>query len=267
MDFTPNGAPVIAWFNHRHHDVHLQVHDGSAWRDQPVQGSRDGSAAGKGVSNSDGMVGLPSLAIGENGFAYLAWDDDSSGNAEVYVYLNAAGGAWAELDDLYAEDPGEGISENAGKSMDPSIAVGPDGTPYVAWMDDSSGNKEIYVKRWDWDQNRWVQVGATSAVRGGISDDERDSLLPALAVAPDGTLYVAWLARDAERSDIHVKRWNGTAWQEVGLGSAQEGGISDTPGYTGAPLIGIDPDGVVYVAWGQEIDGEQMIYVRRSPAQ
>ena len=39
---------------------------------------------------------------------------------------------------------GGGISDNGCCSYDPSVAVAPDGTPYVAWSD--SGG--IYVRRW-----------------------------------------------------------------------------------------------------------------------
>ena len=32
--------------------------------------------------------------------------------------------------------------------MGPSLAIGPDGSPIIAWSDDTGGNREIYVRRW-----------------------------------------------------------------------------------------------------------------------
>jgi PKD repeat protein len=43
---------------------------------------------------------------------------------------------------------GGGISDNSGDSYFPSVAIAPDGTPYVAWHDNSGGDYEIYVRRW-----------------------------------------------------------------------------------------------------------------------
>jgi hypothetical protein len=41
---------------------------------------------------------------------------------------------------------GGGISDNSGASYSPSLAIAPDGTPYVAWHDDTNGDYEIYVE-------------------------------------------------------------------------------------------------------------------------
>ena len=39
----------------------------------------------------------------------------------------------------------------------------------------------------------WHEVGAGSASGGGISDNGSNSMSPSLAIAPDGTPYVAWV--------------------------------------------------------------------------
>ena len=40
------------------------------------------------------------------------------------------------------------ISNDYDYSHSASVAIAPDGTPYVAWHDYSGGNCEIYVRRW-----------------------------------------------------------------------------------------------------------------------
>ena len=60
--------------------------------------------------------------------------------------LRSRGGVWEEVGTASASDGG--ISDNDGKSRNPSVAVTPDGTPYVVWYDQSSGDNEIYVRRW-----------------------------------------------------------------------------------------------------------------------
>ena len=48
---------------------------------------------------------------------------------------------------------GGGISNTVRYSEFPSLAIDPDGVPIVAWQDDSSGNDEIYVRRYAGEQN------------------------------------------------------------------------------------------------------------------
>jgi hypothetical protein len=155
-----------------------------------------------------------------------------------------------------------GISDNDGDSFWPSLAVAPDGRPYVAWCDDSSGDWEIYVRRWN--GSIWEEVGAGSASGGGISANEGWwSWAPSLAIAPDGRPYVAWKDYSGVYGEIYVRRWNGSIWEEVGSGSASGGGISDNIGDSVWPSVAVAPDGRPYVAWRDTSGGDSEIYVRR----
>ena len=58
-----------------------------------------------------------------------------------------------------------------------------DGRPVVAWEDDTSGNREIYVRRFDGE--RWVAIHG-SAGGGGVSNSAAPSRNPSLAYH-DGT--------------------------------------------------------------------------------
>ena len=49
------------------------------------------------------------------------------------------------------------------------VAVAPDGTPYVAWRDDSSGDDEIYVRRWS--GSIWEEVGADRMKARGLDEE------------------------------------------------------------------------------------------------
>jgi hypothetical protein len=154
---------------------------------------------------------------------------------------------------------GGGISDNSGDSYNLSLAVAGDGRPYVAWNDDSGGDTEIYVRRWD--GSSWEEVGSGSASGGGISDDSGGSFGPSLAVAGDGTPYVAWSDVSGGDGEIYVRRWNGSSWEEVGSGSASGGGISDNSGDSVNPSVAV-ADGTPYVAWNDDSGGDSEIYVR-----
>jgi len=79
-----------------------------------------------------------------------------------------------------------------------------DGSPYVAWLDNSDGEYEIYVRRWN--GSSWKEVGSGSASGGGISDNNSGSVAPAVAIAPDGTSYVAWSDYGGGDAEIYVRQ-------------------------------------------------------------
>ena len=99
-----------------------------------------------------------------------------------------------------------GISDNGGESGSQSIATGPDGNPYVVWMDITGSNDidkpDLYVKRWN--GSNWVEVGDGSASGSGISDNR--GWFPSIAIAYDGTTYVTW-AGSYYGEEIYAKRW------------------------------------------------------------
>ena len=104
---------------------------------------------------------------------------------------------------------GVGISDNDGGSERPSLAISSGGTPYVAWNDGSSGDAEIYVRRWS--GTEWEEVGPGSATDGGISDNDGWSAWASMSIAADGTPYVVWNDGTPGGGNvaIYVRRWTG----------------------------------------------------------
>lgn len=221
-----------------------------------------GSASNGGISNNDGPSFAPSLAFAPDGTAYATWYDESSGNWEIYVRA-WDGNHWTEVGTGSASNGG--ISKNTGDSFKPSIAVAPDGTPYITWHDNSNGYDEIYIRAWN--GNGWVEVGPGSASEGGISNNNglaAEWLMspPSIAIAPNGIIYIAWSTNVIGNDEIYVRAWNGSNWEEVGSGSGSGGGISNTTGGSYDPSLALAPDGAPYVAWYDESSGISEIYIR-----
>jgi len=140
-----------------------------------------------------------------------------------------------------------------------SLAIDGDGRPVVAWRDDSGGDFEIYLRRWNGDD--WVELDG-SASGGGISANGGDSRSPSLATLPGGAPIVSWRDDDSGDFEIYVRRWTGSAWVEMDAGSATGGGISANGGESWWPSLAVGPDGPV-VAWEDDSGGDDEIYVRR----
>ena len=258
----PDGNPVVAWEDDSsiNPEIYIKRWNGSAWVEIGA-----GSASGGGISQTRAALS-PSLAIGPDGNPVVAWQDfsGSSYSLRKNIYVRRWDGvAWVEMGAGSAS--GEGISETA-SAEDPSIAIGPDGMPIVVWQDEvnrwgTGGNDEIYVKRWD--GSAWVEMGPGSASGGGISNNAGHSYDPSPAIGPDGNLVVVWTNTSSSNAEIYVKRWNGSAWVELGPGSASGGGVSNNAGDSGQPSLVIDPDGVPVVAWSDKSSGNYEIYARR----
>lgn len=133
--------------------------------------------------------------------------------------------------------------------------------PAVAWADTTSGNAEIYVKRWN--GSSWVEIGTGSASNGGISRNSGFSSEPSLAFTFNGKPVVAWQDTSSGINAIYVKRWNGTAWVEMGSGSASNGGISGNASHSVSPSLAMDPNGAPLVAWANNTTDSRQIYVKR----
>jgi hypothetical protein len=263
LAIAPNGTPYVAWqdytYTNTYYEIYVRRWNGASWEEVGT-----GSATGEGISDGDGNVQSPSMAIAPNGTPYVAWQHDAGNDSEGEIYVRRWNGAsWEEVGAGSAS--GEGISDTDDESQAPSLAIAPDGTPYVAWYEQRSWDKtEIYVRRWN--GNSWEEVGAGSASGGGVSNNDGWSDYPSLAIAPNGTPYVAWTWKtdiNGDDAEIYVRRWNGSAWEEVGSGSASGGGISNTGGNSWRPSLAIAPNGTPYVAWAYYGGHYWGIYIRR----
>lgn len=252
-----DGKPVVAWTDNTAGDFEVYVRrwNGSAWVE--MGGS---SASGGGISDNSDASNAPSIQVGPAGYPIVAWNDLSgpSENADIYV-RRWNGSTWAELGSGSAT--GGGISNNAGSSWGSSLDVGPDGAPVVAWTDNTGGNEEIYVRRWN--GVSWTEMGAGSAVSGGISQSGGVSRTPSVAVAGADRVVVAWQDDSSGDNEIYVRAWNGSSWTEVGTGSASGGGISDNGGASQSPSVALGPGQTITVAWTDLSSGAEEIYVRR----
>lgn len=147
-----------------------------------------------------------------------------------------------------------GTTEQVG----PVIAVGPDGTIYVGWVDLRSGSQGvIYLRR---SENGGDSFSGETILydEGSVPAGRFRSV--AMKVGPDGTLHVAWVETiGSGDTDIRYLRSTdrGTTFSEpVSVVADTLGAVQDFPS------IAIDSVGTLYIAWidGRELKGGSSDY-------
>ncbi len=225
-------------------DIRFTLETG--WQDIGVN-----SASSGGISNTSGSSSEPSLAIDAFGYPVVTWQDNSSGNYEIYVKQWNGTDAWEEIGTGSAS--GGGISSSSADAQYPSMEIDGSGNPVIAWTDSGSGNWEIYVKQWN--GTSWVELGG-SASGGGISNNSGISNKPCMVLDESDYPIIAWHDSTSEgvsNYQIYFKQWNGSNWIELG-GSATDGGVSNSSNSSMLASVAINNSGNPVIAWQDDTE-------------
>lgn len=170
----------------------------------------DFSATGGGFSITAAFSDAPSLAIEGGGNPYVAWSENvppqsgGTGNFEIYLrYWN--GLAWVTLG---TSATGGGISNNPGNSVKPQVVLeaGGLGNPIVVWQDDTSGNFEIFLRRWNGQQ--WAELAGSADPSGGLSHTSGESRNPTVTF----TQAISPFAKPATVVSVPIVAWEDTSF-------------------------------------------------------
>jgi hypothetical protein len=167
----------------------------------------------------------------------VAWEDDRSGTADIYVQrVNGSGATqWTAN--------GVALCTLAGLQWGPVITTDGAGGAIVAWQDDRSGvDYDIYARRVSaagtplWSSNSIAATAATG-----------NQIYPAIASDGSGGAIVAWQdSRGGSQYDIYAQRLTtagAAAWTANGVGVCT---LNDQQ--TSAAVLA-DGQGGAYVAW------------------
>ncbi|TVQ30163.1 MAG: LEPR-XLL domain-containing protein [Phycisphaeraceae bacterium] len=234
---APNAGQHVVWVDSRdnvHQIYHLHRTPEGAW----VQFGD--AAQGGGLSQSNTSSRRPTVALDDSGAPIVAWTEFHDGGADIRVARwSESAGAWIGLGDSFEL---HGISATG--AADHAQIINTASGPVVAWIDSSQGAANVYAKRFD--GAAWVELGAGSASGEGISGSASD--VEDLAIATDGAkIAFGWTQQVGDAAQIYLREFTGAAFTALG-GSANLGGVSDTPGPSATPSLAYH-NGELFVAW------------------
>lgn len=245
---TEEGTLTVAYFEFDTVSSNVVVKrlDGSSW--QPLGDALD--------INPDRNAVFPSLVVDEAGNPVVAWYEDRAEDLSRNIYAKRwTGATWEQL--------GSSLNINSQERADTfSLTIDKTNRPVIAFSEfaQASGSNNIYVKRWN--NNSWEQLGAV------IDNVEAQrAIYPAVVVDAANQISVAWYEAVCqavnpcnENDSVYLARWDGAAWQQLGIQDTDAGREAYFPSLStasGAPVL----------AWIEGRAREYQILVKRYRAE
>jgi hypothetical protein len=185
----PGGTATVAFFDAD--DTELVTREGAP----------DGTwTAAVGVSPGSASIyaGYTDLAVAEDGAETLVWQDAPGDSPAIAVAERPAGATtWSSP---------VALSDLTDYSLFPKVVVAENGDADVVWpsrVDEDSefANYEVQLAHREGPTGTWTDPEILSPP-GGDANGRGTSKAPALAVAPDGDLTVAWLRAQGANADL-----------------------------------------------------------------
>jgi hypothetical protein len=92
-----------------------------------------------------------------------------------------------------------------------------------------------------------------------VGHEYRQDDLPAIAAAPDGSVWVAWLSFSGDHDDLAIRRYHDGKWGDLHW-------VPNTSGDIWLPQIAVDAGNRPWVVWSQQLNGNWDLYARRFDA-
>jgi len=168
----------------------------------------DGSNAN--VSMKKGYFSSPSLSIDSSGNPYIAWEDWSSENPEIYL-VKWNGKYWINMEGQPYDGENANISNNSGYSSFPSLVLDFLGNPCIAWQDTSFniyGIMEICYIRWN--GFYWTNAQGQAYNKNNIKvSKNKFGRLPSLALDSSDLPNISWVGFSNE---VFYIKYDGNNW-------------------------------------------------------
>ena len=197
--------------------------DGSATFHQPVPvGAQAGGA----------MREHPALAVDPHGRIHIAWEEGRDGSRDI---------TYAYSDNGETFSPPMRVSDDATQADQarPALAVGRDGTVYLAWQDNRNGDWDVYSARL---ANGSDTFGPNQRVNVETRGPQVD---PAIGVDSQGRVHVVWADDQSGTRRVYYAHSEGETFSRGRVvGSGLMADLSDE-----VPSLAVGPDDTVHVAW------------------
>ena len=200
LGFASDGTPHATWMYEPtpggNSHIYHRYWNGSSWRGYA-------SAASDIVSAGWQYNYAPSMVMDSAGRPVIVWATVVGPDGYTALFLRRwSGSAWVGMQGQASADLIISSEIGVGK---PSLALGADGKPGVAWYGASLDPDPFYSR---WNGSAWV--GLNSAVPEPLTEDDNEVADVRLRFAPNGKPMVSWTQETTPMSsvsDVAFTRW------------------------------------------------------------
>jgi hypothetical protein len=178
--------------------------------------------------------GRPSITEAADSRLWVVWSSERSGDADLWYKTSSDRGAtWS---------PATRVTLDPAADLDPAVTGAADGTLWVVWASDRSGNSDIWYKTSS-------DGGATWSDAAQLTTDPSSDSQPGITQTSDGTLWVVWASGRSGSSDVWYKSSN-----DSGLTWSTESQLPTGTGSNRHPAITETSQGILWVTWASGYD-------------
>ena len=200
---------------------------------------------------SGATQGQPDIATDLLGNAMVVWTDDRRGSDDIFsAVLPFRVHLWSS--DVRADDGPAGTIQRGA-----AIAIDRRGRAIAVWVDDRSGDPDIYWAKRSAGAGSWTPGGRVNDVTTGAQ------LAPDIVIDRWGNVYAVWEdhRNGANNPDIYFAAMPLTAsgWSASQL-------VNDSPiARQTRPALAVDHEGNLYAVWSDNRGGNPDIYIAKRP--
>lgn len=195
------GLVLAAWQDSRGKTPHIRVR-------RSADGGRTWPAEAALVSTLTAAATMPSVAIGGEGRAWIAWEDRRDGDRDVYFACSTDGaGSWQSPRRVETDEPG------AASSFHPQLLALADRVLLIVWWDERNGLSDLWVRRSTDGGASW----AGPEQRLDVGEPGRTASRTAHVGETEGRIAVSWREGSAEERLERTSTDRGATWTEPSI--------------------------------------------------
>lgn len=231
----PNGNAFAIW---------VQAGGGffpDIWTNRYVAGT--GWEPGTLMEASDTNVGIPSIAMQDNGNAIAVWPQTDGIRDSIWASRYVVGTGWST--------PVLIETDNAGHAYTPRITIDAGGNAIAVWSQYDGTRNDIWA-------NRYVAGTGWGTATLIEADNAGTAQLPRVAMDSNGNAIAVWYQFDGNRYNVWANRYAvGTGWGSATLIE------TDNTGNAGSHSIAMDANGNAIAVWAQSDGTRYSVWANR----
>jgi len=206
------------------------------------------------IANANNSIN-PFILSDINNNSYIAWNDGSNGNQDIYLTQRTSAGA-----DGWGGAKKVNVLSGEANQSNPKLALFSTGTSTaVVFEDDRNTDIDLYLQSYDEDGSQlWspeVRVNRNAILDG------TDQYSPSMAIDSNDNIFIAWTDNRNGDTDIYAQKYNSSGVAQWGPDLKININSDSVDQYS--PSMAIDSNDNIYIAWTDNRNGDTDIYAQK----